>query len=109
MGVNKYASTFPFASCNKKTCNYRRKKCGVKNMKIRNCITTLHKHPIDPKAYLGRCKHVFVHIGIASRRQFQYVPTTNDFLLNEGFSLYFFFLTNVKIFFIVSLKLACRN
>ena len=29
MGVNKYASTFPMASCNKKTCNHR-KKCGVK-------------------------------------------------------------------------------
>ena len=30
MGLNKYASTFPMASCNKKTCNYRRKKRGVK-------------------------------------------------------------------------------
>ena len=36
------------------------KKCGVKNMKIRNFfastqlrITTLRKYPIDPKAYLG--------------------------------------------------------
>ena len=29
MGVNKYASTFPMASCNKKTCNHR-KKLGVK-------------------------------------------------------------------------------
>ena len=29
MGVNKYASTFPMASCNKKMCNHR-KKCGVK-------------------------------------------------------------------------------
>ena len=37
MGVNKYASTFPMASCNRKTCNYR-KKCGVINMKIRNCF-----------------------------------------------------------------------
>ena len=44
MGVNKYASTFPMASCNKKTCNYRRKKCGVKNMKIRNCF---YKYAID--------------------------------------------------------------
>ena len=25
MGVNKYASTFPMASCNKKTCNHRKK------------------------------------------------------------------------------------
>ena len=30
MGVNEYASTFLMASCNKKTCNYRRKECGVK-------------------------------------------------------------------------------
>ena len=43
MGVNKsrdkYASTFPMASCNEKTCiiNHRKKR-GVKNMKIRNCI-----------------------------------------------------------------------
>ena len=38
MGVNKYASTFPMASCNKKTCNHR-KKCGVKiYMKIRDCF-----------------------------------------------------------------------
>ena len=29
VGVNKYASTFPMASCNKKRCNHR-KKCGVK-------------------------------------------------------------------------------
>ena len=29
MGVNKYASTLPMASCNKKTY-YHRKKCGVK-------------------------------------------------------------------------------
>ena len=38
MGVNKYASTFPMASCNTKTCNYRRKKMWRKNMKIRNCF-----------------------------------------------------------------------
>ena len=25
MGVNKYASTFPMASCNKKRCNHRKK------------------------------------------------------------------------------------
>ena len=37
MGVNKYASTFPMASCNKKWCNHRKKR-GVKNMKIRNCF-----------------------------------------------------------------------
>ena len=58
MGVNKYASTFPMASCNKKTCNHRNK-LGVKNMKIRNCfcklrITRLRKYPIDPKAYVER-------------------------------------------------------
>ena len=33
MGVNKYSSTFPMASCKKKRCNYRKKR-GVKNMKI---------------------------------------------------------------------------
>ena len=38
MGVNEYAITFPIASCNKKMCNHRKKKCGVKNMKIRNCF-----------------------------------------------------------------------
>ena len=39
MGVNKYASTFPMASYNMKTCNHRKKKKhGVKNMKIRNCF-----------------------------------------------------------------------
>ena len=29
LGVNKYARTFPMASCNKKTCNHRKKR-GVK-------------------------------------------------------------------------------
>ena len=38
MGVNKYASTFPKASCNKKMCNHRRKERGVKNIQIRNCF-----------------------------------------------------------------------
>ena len=38
MGVNKYASTFSMASCNKKMCNPRKKKRGVKKMKIRNCF-----------------------------------------------------------------------
>ena len=39
MGVNKYASTFPMASCNKKTwiINHRKKRVA-KNMKIRNCF-----------------------------------------------------------------------
>ena len=37
MGVNKYASTFPMASCNKERCNHRKKR-GVKNMKISNCF-----------------------------------------------------------------------
>ena len=36
--MNKYASTFPMASCNKKTCYTRRKKRGVKNLIIRNCF-----------------------------------------------------------------------
>ena len=38
MGVIKYASTFPMASCNKKCNHSKKKKCGVKNMKIRNCF-----------------------------------------------------------------------
>ena len=38
MGVKKYASTFPMASCNKKTRNQGKKKRGVKNMKIHNCF-----------------------------------------------------------------------
>ena len=65
MGVNKFASTFPMASCNTKMGNHRRKKCGVKNMKIRNCFSKyaiednqLRKYPIDPKAYLGRCIYI---------------------------------------------------
>ena len=37
MGANKYASIFPMASCNKITCNHRKKR-GVNNMKIRNCF-----------------------------------------------------------------------
>ena len=37
MGVNKYASTFPMASCNMNMCNHG-KSHGVKNMKIRNCF-----------------------------------------------------------------------
>ena len=37
MGVNKYASTFQMASCNKETCNHRKKR-SIKNMKIRNCF-----------------------------------------------------------------------
>ena len=43
MGVNKYASTFSMASCNKKTCNRRRKKTWRKKyentqlfMQVRN-------------------------------------------------------------------------
>ena len=38
MGVNKYASTFPMASCNKKRCDRRKKTWRKKNMKIRNCF-----------------------------------------------------------------------
>ena len=44
MGVNKYASTFPMASCNKKRCNHRKKTWRKKNMKIRNCFC---KYAID--------------------------------------------------------------
>ena len=38
MGVNKYASTFPMASCNKKGVITEKKTCRKKNMKIRNCF-----------------------------------------------------------------------
>ena len=38
MEVNKYASTFPLPSCNKKRHNHRKKKRGVKNMKEHNCF-----------------------------------------------------------------------
>ena len=39
MGVNKYASTFPMASSNKKRKRViTEKKRGIKNMKIRNCF-----------------------------------------------------------------------
>ena len=61
MGVNKYANTFPMASCNKK-CNHSKKTWRKKNMKkyaivfasTQLRITRLRKYPIDPKAYLGR-------------------------------------------------------
>ena len=54
----------PMASCNKKRCNHRKRKRGIK--KYENTqnfvfaskqfrITRLLKYPIDPKAYLGRC------------------------------------------------------
>ena len=60
MGVNKYASTFPMVSCNKKMCNDSKKKRGVKKYAIvfastQLRITRLCKYPIDPKAYLGCC------------------------------------------------------
>ena len=42
-------------------CNHRKKKRGVKNMKIRSCFckyaiedNQVVEYPIDPKAYLGR-------------------------------------------------------
>ena len=38
MGVYKYASIFPMASCNRKRCNHRKKTWRKKNMKIRNCF-----------------------------------------------------------------------
>ena len=38
MGVAKYASTFPMASCNKKTCNHRKKTWRKKKIKIPNCF-----------------------------------------------------------------------
>ena len=62
MGVNKYASTFPMASCNKETCNHRKKTWHKKIWKYAIVfagtqlrITRLRKYPIDPKAYLGHC------------------------------------------------------
>ena len=66
MGVNKYASTSPVTSCNKKMCNHRKKKRGEKKNENTQLffastqlkITRLRKYPIDPKAYLGRCKSV---------------------------------------------------
>ena len=33
MGVNKYAITFPLASCNKKMCNHRKKR-GLKKINM---------------------------------------------------------------------------
>ena len=60
MGVNKYASAFLMASCNKKTCNHRKKKCDIflfaiviASTQLRK--TRLRKYANDPKAYLGRC------------------------------------------------------
>ena len=61
MGVNKYASTFPMASCNKMKKKMWHKK--YENMQlflqVHKCtqmrITRLRKYPIDPKAYLGQC------------------------------------------------------
>ena len=40
MGVNKYESTFPMASCNKKTCiiNHRKKRGVKKKYEISNCF-----------------------------------------------------------------------
>ena len=63
MGVNKYASTFPMALCNKKRCNHSKKNVVKKIWKYAIVfastqlrITRLRKYPIDPNAYLGRCK-----------------------------------------------------
>ena len=60
MGVNKYASTFPMASCNKERCYHRKKwrkkirKYAIVFASTQLRITRLRKYPIDPKAYLGR-------------------------------------------------------
>ena len=67
MGVNKYASTFPMPSCNKKRCDHREKKnlawkiwkYAIVFASTQLRITRLRKYPIDPKAYLGRCTGVF--------------------------------------------------
>ena len=42
MGLNKYASTFAMASCNKKRCNHRKRKRGVKNMKNMQWFLQVH-------------------------------------------------------------------
>ena len=62
MGVNKYASTFPTASCNKKTFIHRKKtwrkkirKYAIVLASTQLRITRLRKYTIDPKAYLGCC------------------------------------------------------
>ena len=57
MGVNKYANTFLMASCNKKTCNQRKKrrKYTIVFTSTQLRITRWRKYPIDPKVYLGRC------------------------------------------------------
>ena len=41
MGVNKYASTFPMASCNKKRCNHRKKR-GVKKYENTQLFLQVH-------------------------------------------------------------------
>ena len=42
MGVNKYASTFPMASCNKERCNHRKKKRGVKKYENTQLFLQVH-------------------------------------------------------------------
>ena len=71
MGENKYVSTFPMASCNKKTCDNRKKR-GVKKYENTQLflqelrITRLRKYPIDPKAHLGRCMDGMVNMRTAN-------------------------------------------
>ena len=50
MGVNKYASTFPMASCNKKRCNHR-KKHGIN----KKC----HKHVTNAPKGIGLAQDTF--------------------------------------------------
>ena len=42
MGMNKYASTFPMASCNKKRCNHRKKKRVVKKYENTQLFLQIH-------------------------------------------------------------------
>ena len=46
MGVNRYASTFPLASCNKKKCNHRKKNVAYKNMTRKSVHGTRMPPPI---------------------------------------------------------------
>ena len=92
MGVNKYASTFPMASCNKKSCNQRKRSgCGVKKIKKNNAIvfastqlriTRSRKYPIDPKAYLGRC---IVQSEYGAQRLSHRVSVADPGFLERGF------------------------
>ena len=92
MGVNKYASTFPMASCNMKTCNHRKKR-GVKIWKYAIVfastqlrITRLHKYPIDPKAYLGRwpCLDFLGLTRLTTKQRIRCLAQSHNTVLQRG-------------------------